>query len=291
MAYWIDHYARQWRKAGHQVCDHIGLGKLPDADLVIVHIDLTVVPPEYVDLIRQLPATLNGEVLDISRRHFNQRLLSSADPYAGPVIVKTDANYGNVPEASLKRRRNRKRRASGWLTRQVLAPLKHPLLRKMNPFPRKRPATSRPPTQHWNTVESLDPFAYPVFPDLQSVPAAIWTNPHLIVEPFIRNYEEGLHYVCYYEFFGDKYISGRIGSPHPIVKFSNSVAAETIPLPAEVKQWREELKMDFGRLDYLKSDGKYVLIDINKTEGGSTTNDKYHKELKHLASGLDIFLT
>ena len=94
----------------------------------------------------------------------------------------------------------------------------------------------------------------------------------------------------YYVFFGDKEYSGRIGSTNRIVKFKNSVVDEEIPLPDEVRQWRKDLKIDFGRLDYLERDGQYYLIDVNKTEGGSKINTQYSEEMDYLASGLDCFL-
>ena len=103
MLYAIDHYALRWKDAGYRVIDHIGLSNIPLADVVIVHMDLTVIPKEYVDLINEFPKVINGEILDISRRRFSQLLLSKTDSYKGPVIVKTNANYGGLPEAILKR--------------------------------------------------------------------------------------------------------------------------------------------------------------------------------------------
>jgi len=92
MEYVIDHYALRWQDAGHRVIYHIGPENIPDADVVIVDIDLSVVPKEYVDLINKLPVVINGEILDISRRRFSQLALSRIDNYTGPVIVKTNAN-------------------------------------------------------------------------------------------------------------------------------------------------------------------------------------------------------
>ncbi|MCP3661081.1 MAG: hypothetical protein GY696_01075 [Gammaproteobacteria bacterium] len=254
MAYALDHYALRWRDAGHQVIDHIGLDNIPPADIVIVHIDLTVIPEEYVQLINQLPKTLNGNIVDSSRRRFSQLTLSKSDDYKGAVIVKTNANFGGIPEHNLVKRSPGKTVYS------------------------------------WSDTKVLSPSRYPIFKDINSVNPGVWENDNLIVEPFIRNFENGLYYVRYYIFFGDKEFSGRIGSPNPIVKFGNSVVDEEIPLPDEVKRWREELKIDFGRLDYLESEGKYYLIDVNKTEGGGNLNYEYSEELDFLASGLEFYM-
>ncbi len=254
MLYAIDHYALRWKEAGYRVFDHIGLADIPAADIVIVHIDLTVIPLEYVNLIKKLPGAINGKVLDISRRRYSQILLSKTDNNIGPVIVKTNANYGGNAEYSLKKRGHGK---------SVLS---------------------------WNTIEALNPLSYPIFKDLKSVPYGVWENDNLIVEPFISNWEGGLFYVRYYVFFGDKEFSGRIGSPKPIVKFGNSVSEEEVPVPDEVRQWRKDLKIDYGRFDYLENGGKYFLIDVNKTEGGGNINYEYQDEMDFLASGLEFYL-
>ena len=151
--------------------------------------------------------------------------------------------------------------------------------------------TRKPKARKWGTIKSLNPLDYPIFKDIESVPRDIWRNDHLIVEPFIRNWEDGLFYVCYYVFFGDREFSGRIGSPNPVVKFGNYVSDEEVPVPDDVRQWREDFRIDFGRFDYLEAGGEYFLIDVNKTEGGGTENYKYKEEMEFLASGLDFYLT
>jgi hypothetical protein len=90
-------------------------------------------------------------------------------------------------------------------------------------------------------------------------------------------------------FFGDKEISGRIGSPNPIVKFGNCVSDEEVSVPDEVRQWRKDVKIDFGRLDYVDAGEKYFLIDVNTTEGGGDKNYEYSEEMDLLASGLEFY--
>ena len=64
MFYAVDHYALRWKDAGYRVLYHVGLADIPVADIVIVHIDLTVIPPAYVDVINALPMAINGKILD-----------------------------------------------------------------------------------------------------------------------------------------------------------------------------------------------------------------------------------
>ncbi len=294
MAYAIDHYALRWRDAGHRVRYHVGPADIPDADVVIVSIDLSVVPQEYVDLINELPVgAVNGKILDISRRRFSQLMLSRTDDYTGPVIVKTNANCGGHPEWSSSGRGGSPPtpflddiEPPDMLRYSCLKSIirRSPLLRMLNRM-RKRKSV-----QGWDTTETLHPRRYPIIKSIKSVPDGVWENDNLVVERFIGNPEGGLFHAHFCAFFGDKEIAGRLGSPNPIVKFGNSVPYELTPVPDEVREWRKHLKIDYGRFDYLEDEGKYFLIDVNKTEGGGNTNYQYPTEMDFLASGLESYL-
>ena len=253
LTYAIDHFALRWRKAGYKVIDHIGLGDIPEADLVFIHIDLTVIPQEYIDFIKKIPRAVNGKIFDISRRSFSKLILSPNDNYSGKVIVKTNANFGGLPEFGLNRK---------WYGKRF---------------------------QRWSTRMFLD--EYPIFDHLDKVPKGVWKNKNLIVEPYIFNKQEKVFSVNYYMFFGDKEISGRLTChDRKLLKFDNCSNDELIPLPEEVKEWRKDLNIDFGRFDYLEKDGEYFLIDINKTEGGGAMNLNYPNEMDEFALGLEYYL-
>ena len=294
MIYVIDHYALRWQDAGHRVIYHIGPENIPDADVVIVNIDLSVVPKEYVDLINKLPVVINGEILDISRRRFSQLALSRIDNYTGPVIVKTNANYGGRPDmSSLGLRRSLLTSILGAL-KQLLGILLSSRFksiikrsRVLQMYNRKWRGKS---VRRWDTIETLNPLEYPIFEDIKSVPYGVWGNDNLIVERFIGNPEGRLFYTHYCAFFGDKEIAGRLASPNPNVKFGNAVSDEETPIPDEVRQWRKDIKIDYGRFDYLEAEGKYFLIDVNKTEGGGTMCYQYPAEMDFLASGLEFYI-
>jgi hypothetical protein len=294
----IDHYALRWKAAGHRVINHIGLTDIPPADVVIVHIDSTVIPQEYVDTISRLPRVINGNILDVSRKRFSQLLLSKTDDYTGPAIVKTNANYGGWPEYIRDNKGDHKSRLKHFTSNAI--PGNRSLVRQwaflIKSIARIRlhhVATKQWPwkTEYsWDTIDALDPLRYPIFDDIRSIPCGIWNNENLVVERFISNPEGGLFYTYYHVFFGDKEVSGRIGSPNPIVKFGNCVSDEEVSVPDEVRQWRKDLKIDFGRFDYVESEGKRFLIDVNKTEGGGDMNYGYAKEMDFLASGLEFYL-
>ncbi len=308
MYYAIDLYAQIWKSNGYEVIDHIGLNSIPPADAIILHVDKTILPSDYALLHERYPIVINGKVSDISRRRFSQLKLSSTDNYKGPAIVKTNANYGGWPEHILHRRNAWKKKIQQHLLqqpprsnfalnnlesqhdrnksflRQFASAGTHSL---MSVFQSLRQINQ---ADRWQTTSTLNPRRYPIFEKFEDIPPGVWKNDHLIVERFISDYQDGLFHINYYCFFGDKEISGRLGAPNPIVKFSNCETDSFQPTPNPVRQWRKSLGLDFGRLDYVQQDGEYFLIDANKTEGGGSNNKAYMHEMEFLASGLDAFL-
>ena len=72
-----------------------------EADLAVLHVDLTVVPAVYLNLARRYPRAINGNVVDISKRHMTAQEVKRGHLYGGPVIVKTNRNSGGVQERLL----------------------------------------------------------------------------------------------------------------------------------------------------------------------------------------------
>ena len=96
--YAIHSLASFWEEDGHRVTLLYGVKKFVSADVVIVHVDLSVVPQEYLDFAARYPAALNGRVGDVRKSSFSANLVDAANPYAGPVIVKSNLNYAGIPE-------------------------------------------------------------------------------------------------------------------------------------------------------------------------------------------------
>jgi hypothetical protein len=284
MDYAIDHYAAFWRKSGHRVIDHIGVDNVPLADIAIVHIDLTVIPQEYAELIEKLPGSINGRILDISRRSYSPLLLDKNSQHEGAVIVKTNRNHGGLPEQkAIWHKSHFPGKAWGSIQK---------LIGNKRNFPARKAIgrIAKPQDQSWDSIQTISAHRYPIFEDIESVPDGVWTNDNLIVERFLTNRNDGHYEVRYYEFFGDKEIGGRLTSHDPIVKFGNRISDEDIPVPEEARQWREQLAIDFGRLDYLETNGRRYLIDVNKTQGGGAMNYNYQAEMEQLASGLKFYI-
>ena len=185
MKYSIDHYIVRWRTAGYRVLDHIGPKDVPAGDLVVVHIDASVIPREYLDVINRFPKSINGRILDISRRNYSQILLSEADNYTGPALVKTNANYGGSPEYETKRPiRYRSMIAAGKVPSLIEIATQTPRILKNRLIRLGGKLWKRISPPNWRTLETLNPYQYPVFENIESVPTGVWDNPHLVVENF-----------------------------------------------------------------------------------------------------------
>ena len=93
--------ANQWRQEGNKVTVLAGPDRHVDADAAILHVDLTVVPEEYLEAMRGYPVAINRKVVDISKRKISSNLVTRGDGYDGPVIIKTDLNCGGAAEGEL----------------------------------------------------------------------------------------------------------------------------------------------------------------------------------------------
>lgn len=235
-SYLVGHFSELWRQDGLEVIHLYGIERFAPADLVLVHVDLSVVPEPYLEFAARYPIVLNGRVRDIRKSVTSRYLVRPGDGWAGPVIVKTDLNCGGLPEfrASL----------AGWR--------------------RLRPARAVALRRHGASDR------YRLFDRLDAVPAALLERPDLVVERFLPDVEDGTYYTQMYLFLGDGERCARLGSPDPVFKADTSTSAEEVePHPAP-RAWREELGLDYGKIDYIVRDGEAILLDANKTTGSST---------------------
>jgi hypothetical protein len=243
--YIVHHLATYWREDGHDVQFAFGLSATPPADLVLVHVNLSVVPDDYLALAARYPLALNTGIRDIRKSRVSENLVRPGDAWTGPVIVKSNLNYGGRPEIDLNR---------SWLERRFarIGRLRDSLRRGLG----------RPPR-----IDS--PNAYEIYERLDAVPDYRLGDESLVVERFLPEIEGDLYFTRVYQVLGDRWSCTRMGSRSPIVKANESVLVETVEPPPEAKMWRERLGMDYGKLDYVVHDGRPVLLDANKTIGAS----------------------
>jgi hypothetical protein len=239
-AYRIWALQRVWEAQGIRV-EHVhGPRSHVDADLLIPHIDLTVIPEEYHALLDAHPRVVNRHVRDCSKRRISRNLVRPGDGWDGPVIVKTDRNHGGLPEADA---------SSAW----------RGLLARVLPRARRLLAPRR-----LGRARHLDPYRYPVFASSSDVPPAVFSNPHLVVERFLPEREGGRAFVRYYSFFGDRHVCLRRGGEGPVVRFRAEVQGP-VEVPQEIVAERKALGFDYGKFDFVIHDGRPVLLDANPT--------------------------
>ena len=251
-----------WRSWGIEIAVCRGVDRVVDADVIVNHIDLTVVPDAYVRFMTRYPVAINGRCTDISKRAVSLNLVTKGDSWTGPVIVKTDRNHGGRPERRL-----------GW-GRVAL------LLSPDAWWPRGR----------WRTRSMLVPTDYPVFKSAAEVPPAVWQNPFLIVERFLPEREDGLFVVRSLVLLGDKWVNRRRLARSPIVKAGHIVRAEEVePHPAVFESARR-LQLDRGKIDYVIRDGRADILDVNRTNTmGAYTPARRADTCRRLAEGLKQF--
>jgi len=225
---------QRWAEQGIRVDRVWGPRARIDADVLIPHIDLTVLPGEYAAVLDAHPRVVNRLVRDTSKRRISRNLVREGDGYAGPVIVKTDRNHGGLPEAAAR---------SGV----------HGAL-----------ARTAPRLFGLGRAKHLDPRRYPVFASARDVPAEVFRNPHLVVERLLLEREGDRCFVRYYSFFGDRHVCLRRSGTGPIVRFDATLAG-AVEVPDAIVAERRRLGFDYGKFDFVVHDGAPVLLDANPT--------------------------
>jgi len=255
---------KAWKNVGIDIRILRGIEHFEPADALILHADLTIVPDGYLVFCKHYPLIINGGVRDISKRKISSSLVGQRDSYFGPVIVKTNFNFGGKSERKMARRRPLYRLLSsltGWLP--------------------------------WSWTGQLRPYKYPIFSSSRDVPRAAWRNPHLVVEKFLPEREGAYYCLRQWIFFGDHEINHRIFSESPIVKARNTIHHEDgLPVPEALRALRTKLQFDYGKFDYALVNGEPVLYDANRTPTAAwttTTTTRQASIVNELAQGLFSF--
>jgi hypothetical protein len=256
-----------WREQGIETTSVRG----PDdpkaeADVLLLHVDLTVVPEEYLAQVGRYEIALNGRVRDVSKRAIAPELaVTPGDRWAGPVIVKTDRNCGGQMEDwAVASAGGRVARLARHLRRLVPARLGGP----------------------------LDPLSYPIYPSAEHVPGWVWQDPRLVVQRFLPERRDGLTCLRCWIFLGDCELNLIAFSEGPIVKARTTRRRENLgPPPAELRAARERLGFDYGKFDYGIVGGELVLYDVNQapTYAASMAAAERRRIGALLAAGLRSF--
>lgn len=253
--YLIHHLTAYWEEQGHRVT--FGPTRRLDADLGIMHIDRTWLPPACIPGNPGRRPLLNASVLDISKRRFSRNLLSPDSDFTGPVIVKTDANsFGKRDRHQLPAL------PLGSLRRRLAA------------------------HGYWKLARLLPPKDYPLYERLSDVPDWIWKRGDLVVEKFLPERSEEGFSLRVWMFLGEHDYSARLFSRHPIVKTGNICRFEYIhDVPDVLREARADLGIDYAKFDYVVVNGEPSLLDINTTPTVHLSRPR-SENVRHLAAGL-----
>ncbi len=263
-AYQIWGLADIWRSWGIEVVVERGVDRFVDADVVVNHVDLTVVPEPYVRHMARYAVAINGRCTDTSKRLVSRHLVRPGDGWDGPVIVKTDRNFGGELERLILQSR------AGRLWDDL------------------RVRLSRHP---WRVRRWLSTHDYPVLESVSAVPEDVWSNPQFVVERFLPEREGDLYALRTLTLFGDRWISRRRVSASPVIKSGSAIRIEDIEPHPEVFEAVRRLALDRGKVDYVLHAGQAVILDANRTNtmGRTMTPERIRDTMDRLAPGLRSF--
>lgn len=249
--------ARQWQMAGASVRVTAPVAAYPAKDAVVVHIDRSVVPDSMLAPSRGHACAFNNHAADIRKSTYVEYRVHAGSTYHGPVIVKTDLNHAGWPE-------RRQTRIGGIAAiafsriRRLLG-LSTPILRKSD---------------------------YQVYASAALVPKQRYTDGSLI-QQFLPERMGSQYVLREYYFLGDREFLNVEVQDTPIINSGTSIEYGPGTPPDEVLAVRQQLRLDYGKIDYAIVDGRPVIYDANKTMGmhqpPSTLN---HAIAEHLAPGI-----
>lgn len=264
--YIVNLLAPIWRAAGWRVVVVRGPRDYAPADVAINHVDLTRTPAPYRALLARYPRVVNGAATDIAKRRYSTARVRRAGETPGPVIVKTDANHGGVPEALIRAsRRGWWPRLAARLERRAIASLPWPI-------------TGRFGSNH-----------YPRFESARDVPLPAWFNPRLLVERFVMPTVDGALQKRRWLFFGarEATIAMRCSTHVP----GDDTILDTAPCepaPEALRHARRLLGLDYGSADFVIHDGAAIPLDLNRTPASEAYAKPFYADaIRDLAAGLD----
>jgi len=259
--YLLNRLVQIWRESGHEIIVLGDTKQYQEADILFLHVDLTVIPEDYLKFSRQFPVVVNRQVHDISKTRVSSHLVRNPLEYDGEVIVKTNLNSAGTSE-----RRFRTRTLSQRLLREA---------RRLVPG---------------MSLDKLRKLNYKVYSSPGDVPSSVWGDPLWVVEKYLPE-REGDHYcIRHWVFLGEEEFTLRVHSPNQVVKASNIVHREyDLPVPDDLREIRKALGFDYGKFDYTVIDGETVLFDANRTPAltiTETTSPELLSAVNKLSQGL-----
>jgi hypothetical protein len=242
--YMINLMRPEWERSGWRVLDVAGCSRRVPADVVFLHVDLSLVPKCYQAFAADYPIAINASATDIRKTSYSRNRVLLDDDFEGPVVVKTALNHAGIPEL---------------LHRYPRLSLHRALARRGV----RLPGYALP--EYPYTIRGKQD--YRIYSSVRLVPPEVFDCPDLIVEKFLPEMHGGRYCVREWYFLGDVSFNHVELSDDAISTFGEPAPHLSEPTPPELIQLRRELGMHYGKIDYAMRDGKPVLFDINKTIG------------------------
>lgn len=272
-SYLIQPISEEWERLGYRVIFHHGVKKVPAADLLILHVDLSHVPREYIKVAARYPRVINLGIPDIRKTTYSRNRVLPGDGYTGPVIVKSALNFGGIVE---EKARAKKPRSFTGKMRKAIALWREALEMRGDRGPR-----------------ILGKENYRVYARRGEVPDEWCASKRVVVERF-RPERHGEKYVLReWYFLGDCEWTYCETSDNPIFTSGDKCPGLQRPVPEELRKIRRELGIDYGKMDFaFAENGEPVLYDVNKTIGVWSWTSLLLPEMIHaLAPGLASFIS
>jgi len=263
--YLIRHVAEHWRPLGVEFELTTSPRVSPPGDIGWQHLDTTRVAEDYQELIARYAVAINRGPSDVHKRSTATHLVARDDPWHGPVIVKTDLNYGG--------------RTEDWAHRW--RPLRHPLV---HAFRDRLPA---------RLTGRMAPDEYPIYSSKALVPSWVWRDRRFVVQRFLTEQSDGLYGIRRWFFFGDREFAYLAYSPAPIVSGDNHSRWEQLgDPPPGLRARRAELGLDYGKIDYAEVENELVVYDVSPTisADGPPGSSPQRQMIAELVPGLGGFL-
>lgn len=254
----ISALAAYWKDMGIDTV--VGRDFAVDADVGVLHIDLTRIPDEAIAKAPGGKPIVNGKVLDISKRRFSTLQLERCSDWDGEVIVKTNENYFGINEARARK--------------TTKADENRAKMAKIS----------------WRSARRLPEKTYPVLASVALVPGWVWDDPSYIVERFMPERDGDLYVLRGWMFFGSRSYGWKLFATDPMVKAGSMVRHEfTFEVPDEIRAERVRSGFDFGKFDYVVHNDRAYLFDTNRTP--TFVGESRTPRLENLAKGIEEFLS
>ena len=246
---------KQLEALGHHAIVCRG-AEAPPGNAALLHVDSTIVEPQYLALAEHYPLTINFGTGDISKRAISRLLLDRDDRWDGPVMVKSNYNNNAVMEDLHNRG-----------AAKIGKPLPHPGITKGG--------------------------SYRVFDSMDEVGDEVWSDRSRVVEKFLPEPDpEGGFALRTWVFMGARERCTRFVTADKVSKASDVLRSQPSEVPPKLRAERKRLGFDFGKFDWVMHDGEPVLLDANRTPGVARAIESLVKEgARNLAEGLNELMT